>query len=376
MRSRTALIALAGAVAGVFLVAALAAGWGQRRSGPPGRVHLESDADGALESVCVHYRADFHDQCAETYADFFSALPPTVDIFVVVEKASDFETLVSRLPARGFENAKPVVTGFEVTPWAKDRFGTMVDPRGGVLIAAPPRTDAMNGPRGNEHEIPRVLAERIPGVRARTTPFFFEGGDFLCDETHAFLASNFLARNPPHDENDRAGLIRKIERVLAKKAVVIGEKGSDVPDQHIGMFLTPLGDRSVAVADPDLGRTGYLGLPLPVRDRVDIETDESKHEPFRLVARTLESEGFRVVRVPMVLTKTPRVFVTYNNAILEKRDSRKRIYMPVYDLPSLDLAARQVYEKEGWYVLPVRVAKVYKYTGSLRCLVGIIKRSH
>jgi hypothetical protein len=60
--------------------------------------------------------------------------------------------------------------------------------------------------------------------------------------------------------------------------------------------------------------------------------------------------------------------------MLERRGSEKRVYMPVYGIPALDRAAGEVFETQGWRVIPVRVAKLYRYTGSLRCQVGIIKR--
>ena len=34
---------------------------------------------------------------------------------------------------------------------------------------------------------------------------------------------------------------------------MIGDRPEDVPNHHIGMYLTPLGNGRLAVADPDLG---------------------------------------------------------------------------------------------------------------------------
>ena len=93
------------------------------------------------------------------------------------------------------------------------------------------------------------------------------------------------------------------------------------------------------------------------------------------VIDSLESQGFEVVRIPLVLTTTPRVYVTYNNAILETRDGEKRIYMPVYGIPGLDWAGTRAFENQGWKVIPVNVSDVYTYTGSLRCMVGVIRRT-
>jgi hypothetical protein len=77
----------------------------------------------------------------------------------------------------------------------------------------------------------------------------------------------------------------------------------------------------------------------------------------------------------MLLTQTPRVYITYNNAIIETRQGRKRIYMPTYQLPALDDLAARIFGEAGLEVIPVDVSRVYKHTGSLRCLVGIVERT-
>jgi hypothetical protein len=233
----------------------------------------------------------------------------------------------------------------------------------------------MEGPRRNDERVPLVLGKAVPGLRVVRLPFKFEGGDLIADKNAAYMAFTCLARNQPECEDDLPGLLARVERGLGKTVVLLGKISSEVPGQHIGMYLTPLGEGVVSIADPDLGRSLLAKGPAEERARVDVETDEKRLEPFRNVRRFLEDRGIRVVPVPMLLTRTPLVYVTYNNAILETRDKGKHIYMPVYDLPELDRAAASVYESEGWTVHPVRVSKVYRNRGSLRCLVGIVART-
>jgi len=153
------------------------------------------------------------------------------------------------------------------------------------------------------------------------------------------------------------------DRAQNKKIVSIGRTPEEVPDHHIGMYLTPLGNKRVAVADPLLGLELYQ--KGPAGGPADVETDISKYKPFLQVVQRLEEEGFLVVRVPMLLTRTPRVFVSYNNVILERRADKQRVYMPVYGIPSLDRAAGQVFESQGWRVIPIRVAKLYRHTSPM-----------
>ena len=76
----------------------------------------------------------------------------------------------------------------------------------------------------------------------------------------------------------------------------------------------------------------------------------------------------------MLLTTMRRDYVTCINAIVETRGAQRRIYMPTYQMPALDAAARKVFEGAGLEVVPVDVSMVYRHTGSLRCLVGVVAR--
>jgi len=225
--------------------------------------------------------------------------------------------------------------------------------------------------RGNDERIPELLYERLPGIEREVLPFNFEGGDLLSDEEHVFVAANFLSRNEPLCSQNREKLLERIGMCFGRKVVSIGTEAGDVPDHHIGMYLTPLGSNVVAAADPDLG----LQILGRVSETIaDVETDPKRYVPFSNVIEHLQDRGFTVVRVPMVLTKTPRVYMTYNNAVCERVGGSRRIYMPAYGIPELDLAATAVFESRGWEVHPIRVEKVFRCTGSLRCLVGVLRR--
>jgi hypothetical protein len=363
---------MGGSLAGLVLAVCLSETVSLRGSMPEAK--LVSDAHGALADLCIQYRQDFHSEAIETLHDLFEGLADDVVIRIVVEEPEAFEFLKAGLAKRGgtrLERLSPVITGFPITPWARDRFGGMTA-RGSVVLAVPQSASNMTGPRGNDERVPEVLVQGIPGATCRTLPFLFEGGDLLADEDTVFLSAVCLARNRPLDVDDRPGLLRRVESALGKRIVAIGETPEDVPDHHICMYLTPLGGKTVAVADPAMGWELYR--EHPEGNPVDVETDLSKYRPFHQVIQFMERQGFRVVRIPLLLTRTPRVYVSYNNALLERRSGEKRIYMPVYGIPALDRAAGKAFGEQGWQVVPVRVDKLYRHTGSLRCQVGVIRR--
>jgi hypothetical protein len=329
-----------------------------------------------LQEISLHYVRAFHDESIETISDLLAALPPDVAVDVVASSEDEFAFLRSELAGRGAGLGRKMIfvrSGGSITPWAKDRFGTLETESGRPVLAVPPLRSAEDTPRANDERVPELMAMVLPGLQCRTLPFFFDGGDLLSDRTNVFIAANFLFRNQPLNVERPDYLIQTIESTFHKHAVVLGRTMEETPDHHIGMYLTPLGDNTVAVGDPLLGKE--LGeFPGNGRSNVDISADDADYSPFLRVAKKLVDSGLRVVRLPLVITRAPRVYITYNNAILETRRGVKRVYMPVYGIPGLDDAARQVYEREGWTVLPVRVAGLYRHTGSLRCLVGIIRR--
>ncbi|MEI6807907.1 MAG: agmatine deiminase family protein [bacterium] len=366
------LMIICGVIAGLVLAVGLSE-LVTRRGAPPD-AQLISDAHGRLSDICIQYRKDFSPSVIETLVDLFNGLSDEVKIKIIVEQRTDFEFLNSELASRGVTRLgrlKAVITGFPITPWARDRFGAMTA-GGRTIIAAPPMRSKIPGPRGNDELVPELLTASLPGAICMPLPFMFEGGDLLADADNAFIAANCLARNSPLDVDDRPSLLERIGGALRKKIVVIGKTSEDVPDHHICMYLTPLGENRVVVADPALGLELYRQSDTGAA--IDVETDISKYEPFQKVIHCMELKGFNVVRVPFLLTRTPRVYVSYNNAILERRNGNKLIYMPVYGIPALDRAAGEVFENQGWQVIPVRVSRLYGHTGSLRCQVGIIKR--
>lgn len=364
---------IGGVLAGLCLGIAGSTLWQEFRKGD-GELRIVSDCDGALKEICIHYVRSFNSESIETIADLLCALPPDVALRVVVADRSEFEFLRGQLRMRGADRMREmtaVVTGEPVTPWAKDRFGTFITESGVPVIGVPPVRALAEGPRTNDEKVPERLARELKGVECRSLPFMFEGGDLLSDSTNIYAAATIAGRNQPFSGQHTGALMNLIGTVCGRKVIAIGRNPGDVPDHHIGMYCTALCEGSVAVGDPAAGRE----LLRNTRESgVTAEPDQGQDVLFRNVRTALSSNGLRVVTLPLLLTDQPRVYVTYNNAIIERRGSEKRVYMPIYGLPALDGAARRIYEAEGFKVFPVRVGKLYRNTGSLRCMVGIIKR--
>jgi len=82
-----------------------------------------------------------------------------------------------------------------------------------------------------------------------------------------------------------------------------------------------------------------------------------------------------VVRIPIVPGRDGRTYVTYLNAILDRRSGRRIVYMPVFGgAEMLNRAAEQVWAGLGYEVRPVNCGACYRHFGSLRCLVNVLRR--
>jgi len=338
---------------------------------PEPRISLVSDVHGSLETVVVHHDREFLDSSFDTLLDLASSLDPDTEMVIVVEQTAEADELIAALAAAGLSPGprfRTVATGYPITPWAKDRFGTLRRGRHPVRAVPPART-RVTGARGNDDRVPDLLCGHLEGLKCEPLPFFFEGGDLLADEVYVYVNANLLARSP----GPRAETVVAIERVSGREAILLGDDSGDVPDHHVGMFVTPLGDGVVAVGDPGLGEE-LLRDHGPVETGFTIDRDPAARQRFHRVADDLAAAGLTVVRVPLLLTDQPRVYVSYNNALLEQREGRRTVYMPVYGLQPLDEAAAAIFEEQGWEVRPIRVGSLYQHTGSLRCIVGVAER--
>lgn len=85
--------------------------------------------------------------------------------------------------------------------------------------------------------------------------------------------------------------------------------------------------------------------------------------------------GYRVVRIPQAPGGDGRTYFTYLNAILDQREGRRVVYAPTFDgAGRLNAAAADVWKSVGYEVRPVNCTSSYRYFGSLRCLVSVLRR--
>jgi hypothetical protein len=335
-----------------------------------------SDCDGRVTDLVIHYIPEARETVDRTYRDFLRALGADVTVHAVCPDEAafaDLQDLVGPTTCR----LKAVLTGHDMTAWSRDRWLALAGEgsRAGTTLLRPRNeagADVWPARRGDERVAGDIAAAQGRGVWARRSGLLFDGGDFVADEKTVFVTPSVAERNIGRTVADRAELVRTLRDVLGKKVVLLDQ----APPHHAGMFMMTAGRGVMLVGDPNLGRdvlgpAGLAdGLMPPGEDR-----GEATQALFDAVARRCQSEGYRVIRMPTVVGRDGRTYLTYLNVVLDGRPGGPTVYMPAYrGAESLNAAARAVWERAGWRVSPVDCTKSYVHFGSLRCLVNVLRR--
>ena len=95
---------------------------------------------------------------------------------------------------------------------------------------------------------------------------------------------------------------------------------------------------------------------------------------FDAVAEQCQAAGYRVVRIPVAPGCDGRTYLTYVNAIIDGRDGRRIVYMPVFTEAEVLTRAARVWADLGYESCPCGGHSCYRYFGTLHCLVNVLRR--
>jgi len=338
-------------------------------------------AGGPIQELAIQFHRTGAELFASVYRQLFAAMDEGTQVHVIVSDEAD-RVLFERLRRAWLREdghgpgVRYVIVGRPITSWARDRLAVL-DPGadGALTILAPPAPMTGVEARANDWLVPWALSEYLGDAASLERAIFrFEGGDLIADADHVYVATPLFERNP---DVSAERVLAQLQITLGRPILRIGREGHPSPSHHIGMFVTPLGEGVVLYGDPEMGlallrdRDALMvaGAPLVI-DR----TAEAR-APFAEVRDALTAAGLRTVALPLLVSDQAHVWLSYNNVFMERRrDGRLHVYMPTYDLPEFDLAARQVYESLGAVVHPIDVSHLFRLGGTVRCLVAPLRR--
>lgn len=357
------------------LVVSLLALWllGRLHGGGVSTRLVAEDASAPLRRIAIHYAPASDRVALGVWRQLFAALPASVEVDVEVAAGADFDRLIGKLREAGvghLDRMHPVVVGVTITTWSRDRYAATVDADGHGAILAPPRIASVSASRAGDARSPFAISQALYHRDPHVADIVFEGGDLAATPRWIFADANLVARNVGRGQADRASIEAELHRRFAQEVVWLGERAGDVPRHHIMMYAVPLDEHTVAVGDVRAG-AALLGDASKLElDEVDVQAAR-----FDRAARELSDHGFRVVRVPALVLAGGGSFVTYTNALFDRRaDGTRVVYLPTYALPALDDAARAFYARQGFAVVPIDVSAIYRLNGSLGCLVNVLAR--
>jgi len=308
------------------------------------------------------------------YRQFLEQQSPDLIVYVVCPAPADWAELRDALGSPRC-TIKPIFTGHPVTPWSRDRWVELLPTGAGepiTLLAQQGELQQAIWPQreGDSHVAEDLANALKPAIEAHRSSLFFDGGDLLCDGRFVFVTPAVLQRNLQHTVTTRQELMQVLEHDLRRQPVVM----DDAPDHHAGMYMMAAGDGRMIVADPSLGRPLLNPAAADFGGEPDFSAETQKH--FDSVAAIAAQNGYRVYRIPVVPARNGKTFLTYVNVIMDVRDGRPVVYMPMYDgQPQLNAAAQKVWESLGYTVHPINCTTTWQRGGTLHCLVNVLERT-
>lgn len=350
-----------------------------------------ADDAGPLREVLMHYVAELEPTFRDAYRDFLLTLAPETRIVLVVRRQdrARLDAFLAHLDASGALARRTRVA--EITRplgiWSKDR-ALVLDatatataaPK--IELAIPPRTRPGEGSRPGDWDVVPAVAAALPeSFVVRQLPFAFDAGDFAVTKSRVVFDVNLFARNHGRGFRSPEELRDRVQALVSRDVLMLGTEPGDVPRHHMSMYMALLDGGVALVGDPE------AGARLVGRDYVPGERSPETDEPLRAdfspatlarfdrAARELAAAGFRVERIPTV-PFDDKTYFAYTNGVYETRAGRRVAWMPSFGVPAVDTAAREVYERLGWSVIPVSVRSLYRHHGTLGCVVNVLSRAH
>ncbi len=350
-----------------------------------GKPSVLPDHGGAIAEILVYFTEDHDEGFTPLLRDLFNKMPSDVRFVVACPNHAEvqrFERTLGAAARAGGRQIRVYSLGVDISVWARDRVIARQFPNGrpAPYLVPLPSPDSEEW-RLNEHYAPFALeaAGGLPEVQA--APLRIEGGNLLATRNRVIIGVNALVENADllDDWPERLQLNQRMQDLFGKPVLLIGEDEATLPWDHVDMYITPISAQGVLVADPALGAE-LLDLPL-TRDTTLCEDDPDcicaspeEAELFDAAAEQLASAGFSVHRLPALVNRADGWMITYNNVLIDEREGKKTVFMPVYGVAALDEEATHIYRRLGYTVATVDVSGVFEEGGAVRCVANVLQR--
>ncbi len=345
-----------------------------------------ADDNGAISEVLLHFSEDEGFGIREVLSELLTKLNPHTSVVIACPNRSTVDVFEAELGAKarhGGRHVRVFNVGMDISIWARDRCIARQNPDGSqgcLLVPRPlPTFDLW---RLNELYTPFALESVGAFPDARAVSVIIEGGNIVSNTKFAFVGANVFEENEDAfgNPNGSARLMRDLRKLAGKEIIIVGSELGEVPWNHVDMYLTPVAEKTVLLADPALAAQimGVDSFDFSVAD----EEEEQFTSPvdtnfiFAQIAQRLRQSGFVVISIPAVLNPAEQWMMTYNNVLIDEREGKRTVYLPTYGVDALDAYAQGVYEQIGFHVETVNVSGIFESGGALRCVTNVTHRDY
>jgi N-dimethylarginine dimethylaminohydrolase len=321
-----------------------------------------------------HYEPALAPETLPIYEALLEAIPVEIPILMAVRSADEADRVREVLDP---QRISFVVISDKVSAWARDRY--IPFRRDGQRFVLVPDEKGVAPGRLGDVAVAYRLADLRNGVQLVKSPLDIEGGDVVVTDEHVLVGAGTILDNLPRFLWSRDLVVDEIARTFGREVVVVGDIDSELPHDHLDMYVAPAGPRHVVVGDPgltlpyfearyDLGVYGSQVADLGTFTR---ERQEEAQPIYDRVAAQLAARGFHVTRMP-VLHGEDGEMLTWTNVVPDRRAGRSRVYVPDYGVPYLDRLARKTWRELGYETFPAPSAAIIRHGGAVRCVTNVL----
>jgi hypothetical protein len=341
----------------------------------PAGTALVRDDGGAIEAVLLYFDQSWATNATLLFKELFKTLPVEVQVQVACADAGSIHYFEKEWGRSEKERGREVIllnAGKSLTIWARDRHLAAQGPLGKVRVSLLPAPLNQSKVSIQERSIPKLRLANGLVDRVGYIPFHLEGGNVASNGRHVFIGNNVLEHNQ-EVLADETLMREELESLFGRDVLFVRDYSGKVPHEHLDMYLTPIDERNVLVADLASG-SKVLQDQDGRKPLSTVNVNPVIQRQLQEISDILQKQDYTVHRIPAVIHSQTDWMVTYNNCLMERRSGEKIVYMPVYRLPVLDKAAMSVYRGLGFRVETIDVSQVFRNRGALRCVVNVALR--
>jgi len=328
------------------------------------RWHILPEGEGTIAAIALQYTSNTRETTAPAYHAFLTTIDPSVNVTAVCPDKAAADAFLS--DAASWKVANPgrlhtAVVGKTITTWCKDRFLVT----GGTPASLLQPRDELSGIAGRNGDASVAPALHLADPARFTTvktDLSYDAGDFLSTKDSLIVSDSLWNKNgrDPH-------FLNRLQSQFSSRIVWL----HGAPDHHIGMFVAILSNNVALVGDTNITQPLWNAGLNSRLGKADFSPTVAAS--LTAVQDGLRKAGYRVIKLPTAYLG-PKTFISYTNGVFETRNGRQIVYMPWYDEPILDNAACATYESLGCEVHPIPVKTLYRYHGTIGCLINVLRR--